>query len=71
MNKLSTRVRVERARLDLSQEQFARKLNLTNITISKIENGQKVGPKSIKTLAKYFKVDTLIIRKEMLENENN
>ena len=69
MNKLSIMVKEERKNLALTQEQFAKKLNLSNVSICHIENGKEMGSKVIKKLSKYFKLKTKYIRELMLTKE--
>lgn len=62
---------VRNYRLDeaITQEEFANKVKLTNVTISQIENGKEVGSKALKNLSKYFGVSTKELRKMMLEKK--
>lgn len=66
MNELAAMVREERKNLALSQEQFAKKLCLSTVSVSSLENGKEMGSKVIKKLAKHFKMQTKEIRNLML-----
>lgn len=69
MNKLGLMVKEERANLALTQEELAKKLRLSNVSVCHVEQGKLVGSKIIKKLAKYFKISTAEIRKLMLTKE--
>lgn len=69
MNKLGLMVKEERANLALTQEEFAKKLRLSNVSICHVESGKFVGSKIIKKLANHFKISTTEIRKLMLTKE--
>lgn len=51
----------------MTQTELALKLHVTNVSISHIENGDSIGPKILKKLSKYFKIETSVLRAMMLE----
>ena len=70
MNKLAVLVRERRKDEALTQEEFAKVLGLTSVTISNLENGQQVGPKVLRALSKHLDIGTKQLRRLML-HENN
>lgn len=68
LNGLSKFVRDKRLDLALTQEEFGSKVGLTNATISRVEKGEVVGPKTLRALGTFFNVPTKTLRRLMYEN---
>ena len=66
---LSEYVKETRKNLALTQVEFAKKIKITSVRLSQIENGSSPGPKVLRALAKYFKTDTATLRAMALEND--
>lgn len=71
MNCLAILVRETRKDLALTQEQMAKKINISNISLCQLENGKEMGSQVIKKCARYFKKTTKEIRSLMLEKKEN
>ncbi len=71
INKLAGLVRERRKDEAMTQEEFAKVLGLTSVTISNLENGQHVGPKSLRALSKHLGIGTKQLRRLMLTDEDN
>lgn len=63
ISELSKFVYDTRIRDKLSQNQFAKKLGLTYVTVSKIENGHNAGSKALRALSKYTGVKVSELKK--------
>lgn len=70
MNKLSNLVLNRRKELVLTQEQFAARLNISRVSLIKLENGEDVGSTIIVKVAKYFKIAPSKAYKLFLEKED-
>ena len=68
MNKLGIWVKDKRLNCAESQVEYAEKIGITNVTLSKIENGEKIGINVLKKLSVFFNVRPKIL-KEMMEIE--
>lgn len=66
MNKLGVYVREKRLNLALTQQEFAERIGISNITLSKIERGGRIGSVVLKLLSKYFSVSTKLLREMMV-----
>ena len=66
---LSDFVRNHRKDMALTQVEFAKILKISSGTVCNLELGKSAGPKVLKALAKYFKMETRILRK-MMEEKN-
>lgn len=67
MNKLGLFIREKRLNLALTQKEFAERLGISNVTLSKIERGGRIGSMVLKLLSKYFSVSTKLLREMMVE----
>lgn len=67
MNKLGLFIREKRLNLALTQKEFAERLGISNVTLSKIERGGRIGSMVLKSLSKYFSVSTKLLREMMVE----
>lgn len=70
MNKLGTLVRERRKDEAMTQEEFAKVIGLTSVTISNLENGQKVGPKTLKAISAHLGIGTKNLRRLMMDENN-
>jgi len=70
LNKLAKFVKERRKELALSQNELAKKMGVTNITISRIENGYTIGSRTLRKLSSYFNISTRILRNLMLDKKN-
>lgn len=70
MNKLSSLVVNRRKELVLTQEQFAKRLNISRISLIKLESGEEVGSAILTKVAKYFKTQPGKMRKMLYEKED-
>lgn len=66
LNKLGIYVKEKRLNLALTQYEFADKIGISNVTLSKIENGGRIGSLVLKLLSKYFSVSTKLLREMMV-----
>jgi transcriptional regulator with XRE-family HTH domain len=74
MNELAIFMKKKRTEEAKTQVSYANEIGITNITLSKIENGEMIGSNTIRKLSKFYKIDTRDIRNLMemeVENENN
>jgi transcriptional regulator with XRE-family HTH domain len=77
MNKLGLFVREKRLSQAFTQEQMARKIGITSVSLSNLENGKHIGSNILRKLASHFNVSTRLLREMMLikieenDNENN
>jgi len=71
MNKLAKFIKERRKDEALSQVALANKIGITNVTLSKIENGEKIGSNVMRKLSAYFNIDTRQLRNLMNLDENN
>lgn len=71
MNKLGSYVKERRKDLALSQEDMAKVIGITNVTLCNLENGKQVGSNTIRKLSAYFHISTRDIRNLMLIDEDN
>lgn len=53
----------------MTQIELARKLGITNVSVSNIEKGNNIGPTILKKLSKYFKIETALLRAMMMEGK--
>lgn len=63
MNKLSKFIKGIREHDNLTQSELAEKLGLNYVTISKIENGHRIGSKALRALSKYTGVRVSELKK--------
>lgn len=70
MNKLSNLVINRRKELVLTQVQFAKRLNISHVSLIKLESGEEVGSAVLTKVAKYFKMQPSKIRKMLYEKED-
>ena len=68
MNRLGNFIKQKRLDEALTQQELAEQLGLTSVTISNLENGQKVGSKTLKALSKKFGIETKVLRRMQYEN---
>lgn len=66
MNKLGAYVKNKRKDLALTQKEFAKKLKVSDITLSHIERGYTIGSLTMRKLSAYFNVSTKVLREMML-----
>lgn len=66
MNKLSTFVKDKRQDLAMTQDDYAKLLDVSTPTLIKIEQGQKVGLATVRLLADYYKLEPRHIRRMMI-----
>lgn len=59
-------MREKRLNLALTQQEFAERIGISNITLSKIERGGRIGSVVLKLLSKYFSVSTKLLREMMV-----
>ena len=71
MNKLAKLVINRRKELVLTQVQFAKKLNISHVSLIKLESGEEVGSAVLTKVAKYFKMQPSRARKLLLEKEED
>ena len=72
MNELAIFLRERRKDEALTQVEMAKKIGITSITLSNIENGKPIGSNVLKKLSKYLNISTRDIRAlSKLEVENN
>ena len=67
---LGLRIKKMRSRLEITQEQFSKQINIKRVTISQIESGiRKLTPTEIISIAKFFNIstDTLLDLKKDIE----
>jgi len=70
MNELGRYIRNHRLDSAMTQEEFSYKIKVTNVTMSHLENGQRVGAKTLKKLSVYLKLPTKALRRMMLNEDN-
>jgi transcriptional regulator with XRE-family HTH domain len=70
MNKLSDFIREKRLDEAMTQQEFAGRLGITNVTLSGIENGKRIGAKTLKILGEYLQMPTKELRRLMLDENN-
>ena len=56
MNLLAKKIREERKNKAMTLNEFGLKLGITGAMVRKLEQGKNLGNKSVKALAKYFKI---------------
>lgn len=66
--KLSDYARESRLNAGLSQEQFARKLGLSFVAVSKVENGHGCGMKVLRALSEFTETPIAKLRKMLDED---
>ena len=59
-------MREKRLNLALTQQEFAERIGISNITLSKIERRGRIGSVVLKLLSKYFSVSTKLLREMMV-----
>jgi len=69
MGKLSEFLRQKRLSLNMSQEDFAKKCDLSYVSIIRVEKGRRVGFKVINNIAEFLKMSPAELRK--MSNEDN
>ena len=70
MNRLSQFIREKRKDELISQENFAKKIGISVVTLSKIESSSKVGFKTLHKIAEYFNIPTKNVRRMMILEDN-
>lgn len=64
MNNLGLHLKEYRKTFGMTQRELARKLKLTTVTLCNLENDKiKAGPKVMRAVAKYFKLDIVEVVK--------
>lgn len=71
MNNLSKFVKDKRQDLAMTQDDYAKLLDVSTPTLIKIEQGQKVGLATVRLLADYYKLEPRHIRRMMLIGNEN
>ena len=66
MNKLGDFIRNKRKNLALTQIEYADKIGITAVTLSKIENGEEIGSNVLKKLAEFTNISPKVLREMML-----
>jgi transcriptional regulator with XRE-family HTH domain len=70
-NKLGKLVRENRLNAGLTQAEYAERLKISTVTLSKVENGTRVGASVIRTLAGTLRLSVRTVREYMTSYENN
>lgn len=71
MNNLSKFVKDKRQDLAMTQDDYAKLLDVSTPTLIKIEQGQRVGLATVRLLADYYKLEPRHIRRMMLIGNEN
>ena len=76
MNELGKFMKNKRNDEAKTQVEYAKQIGITNVTLSKIENGEAIGSNTIRKLSKFYQIDTRNIRNLMemeteMEDEDN
>lgn len=73
MSKLGLHIREKRLNYALNQQELAKKIGITSVTLSKIENGGRCGTVVLKKLSAYLGISTKLLREMMVNkvNEDN
>jgi len=66
MNKLGLWVKDKRLNASLNQKEYAEKIGITDVTLSKIENSGHVSGRTLRKLSEFFNINTKILREMML-----
>ena len=66
MNKLGVFVKNKRKDLALTQKEFAKKLKISDITLSYLERGYNISSFTMRKLSAYFNVSPKVLREMML-----
>lgn len=66
MNKLGHWLKEKRLNSACSQKEYATKLGITDVTLSKVENGEHCGAKTLRKISEFTGVSTKILREMML-----
>ena len=72
VNSLSAFVLDKRKDLALTQKEYAKKIGVSYVTLSTIENGKIIGSATLRKLSSYYNISTRVLREMMLlEKEVN
>ena len=66
MNKLGEFMLNKRKNLALTQFEYAEKIGITAVTLSKIENGEEIGSNVLKKLSDFTNISPKVLREMML-----
>ena len=66
MNKLGLFVREKRLSQAMTQQQMAKKIGITVVSLSNLENGKHIGTNILRKLASHFNISTRLLREMML-----
>ena len=66
MNKLGEFMLNKRKNLALTQIEYAEKIGITAVTLSKIENGEEIGSNVLRKLATFTNISPKVLREMML-----
>ena len=69
MNKLGRWLKEKRLNSACSQKEYAKGIGITDVTLSKIENGEHCGTKTLRKLNRYTGASTKVLRGMMLFEE--
>lgn len=70
LNKLGEFIKNKRKNLALTQVEYAEKIGITNVTLSKIEQGEEIGTVVLRKLARFTNVSPKVLREMMLYEIN-
>ena len=68
MNKLGEFVLNKRKNLALTQVEYADRIGITAVTLSKIENGEEIGSNVLRKLSTFLNISPKVLREMMLYN---
>lgn len=66
MNKLGEFVLNKRKNLALTQVEYADRIGITAVTLSKIENGEEIGSNVLRKLSTFLNISPKVLREMML-----
>ncbi len=70
-NKLARVVRENRLNIGLTQREYAERVGISTVTLSKIENGTRIGASVMRAVAGQLRLSVRTVREYMMTYEDN